>query len=60
MKYKINEILSIRISKKGLSYVDVKMLVSEYNEKAQTQFEIEKTFTRREFEKVRENGYFED
>lgn len=57
MKYKVDEIKSVRISKKGLYYVDVQMMVSEYGVENAPQMEITKTFSRKQYEEVRNNGY---
>lgn len=60
MKYRIEEIKSVRISKKGLYYVDVDMIVSEFDVENPPLIEKTKTFTRKEYEEVKNNGYFED
>ena len=60
MKYRIEEIKSVRISKKGLYYVDVKMVVSEFDVENAPKKEMTKTFSRKEYEEVKNNGYFED
>ena len=55
MKYVIKEIVSVRISKRGLAFLDVDMYVSADNE---TRIRVVETFTRQEWEGVKRDGYF--
>ena len=61
MKYKIVSVEKIKISKKGLSFLDVTMFVRNINDSEDVEPQkMTKTFTRREWERVDKNGEFED
>lgn len=57
MKYYIKKVISKRISKRGVGFVDIEMVVENEQRKAQT---ITATFSRKQWEEVHRIGQFEN
>lgn len=57
MKYYIKKVISKRISKRGVGFVDIEMVVENEQRKTQT---ITATFSRKQWEEVHRIGQFEN